>query len=296
MSSTTVGRSGRTPAKHALMWKLIGREVGASNRMPDEFDRLVWFDLTAGDGVVADGAEWERNCSPGILAYHARNSLKPVNIRLSERSFETCNRLEESLHEHLPRLGYENTGASYDLLVNRDVWTHGPVKGRPGDVYITVAHEDGCDVGTEWVTDRTAVLVCHDPNTVHQRAMRPTFMSELRDITPWCQGISTMGCNVGGLKRLPIEERKPWFDFVAEQHDNLHGWHDLTLAAIEGDAGQWAYLVTHAKAWTKETGDFCRNAFKSHGMTLEVASYRSEPDPFADMQRRLFLRTTEREA
>ena len=298
MSNTTVGRSPRTPAKHALMNALLGREVGASSNIKD-VNQLIWFDLTAGDGIVATDAEWERNCSPGLLAFHARASRHPVIIRLSERALETCNRLEESLHDHLPGLGYTCVATNpMDITKHRSAWVHEPTRSFPGDVVLIVAREDGCNVDTKelTITEQTAVLVCHDPNTVAQRAMRPTFMAEIRDQTPWCQALATMGCNPGGLKRLPVDERRTWFEFVAEQGQNLHGWHDLTLAAIERDDAQWAYLVTHAKAWRSETIRACRAAFKPHGMTLEVASLKSQPHEFAELQRRLFLTKREREA
>lgn len=268
------------------MSKLIGREVGAANHLA-EVDDLFWFDLTAGDGVVQTDAIWERNCSPGILAHHARASRKPVGIHLFERSGETFIRLDESLHEQLPRLGYRQ--------MDEGAWWHKPRIDHPGDVVIIVWNDDGCDAIATGITNRTAVVACHDPNTVNQRAMRPTFMSEIRARTPWCQAISTMGCNPAGLKRLPMEERRPWFDFVAEQRENLPGHHDLTFAAIERDDAQWAYLLCHAAKWRDRVIAECNQSFGLHGMSIDVVSLEPEPERFAEMQRRLFLTKRERQ-
>lgn len=60
----TVGRSRRTPAKHELMRRIIGKEVGAARHIA-AIERCIWIDLTAGDGIPADELPWERDCSPG---------------------------------------------------------------------------------------------------------------------------------------------------------------------------------------------------------------------------------------
>lgn len=68
--STTAGSSDRTPCKHRLMSRLIGREVGVlSTPRFAQVPGACWGDMTAGDGVAANGGEWIKNCSPGILAH-----------------------------------------------------------------------------------------------------------------------------------------------------------------------------------------------------------------------------------
>ena len=52
-----VGRSPRTPAKHALMASIVGKEL-AAGYIPG-VRRMTWLDLTAGDGVVPDGLKWK---------------------------------------------------------------------------------------------------------------------------------------------------------------------------------------------------------------------------------------------
>ena len=111
-----VGRSHRTPAKHDLMWTLVGQEIGVANVHRD-IDRLVIIDLTSGDGIpsVNDAAmlipwtsDWAKNCSPGISAWHGRNSKKPLEIILHEIAPNTfltapCNALRWSY----ATIGYE---------------------------------------------------------------------------------------------------------------------------------------------------------------------------------------------
>src|ERR1700755_1463424 len=87
------------------MCSIAGKEIGAS-RNHDGIDRLLWLDLTAGDGIVEDELDWARNCSPGIAANHARNSTKPILVMLHEIAPATFDELEKSLVRHLPGLGY----------------------------------------------------------------------------------------------------------------------------------------------------------------------------------------------
>lgn len=288
MSPTSVGRSHRTPAKHELMNRLVGREVGAANHKPD-VDNLVWFDLTAGDGVVPAGAEWEKNCSPGILAYHALRSDKPVTVHLAEKGRETYDALIEQLGEHLPRLGYWHMGD----IGGRVIW--GDPRTGSGAALI-VEHSDGCEAKLDIVGSRTAMLVCHDPNGMHQRAMRDGFIAEARHRTHLVQVISTMGCNPAGLKRLPIEHRQSWFEFVDTQARGLPGHHDLTLAAIERDDAQWAYLICHAEKWSERVIADYQKSFNKHGMGMVYASRGSEPEKFRALQEHLFLTQKERDS
>lgn len=270
----TVGKSYRTPAKHSLMWKLAGQEVGATRYMP-QVDDLLWLDLTAGDGVGVDELAWEHSCSPGIAAAHARNSPKPITVILHEIKAATFDRLERNIAQHLPKLGYRLEDGWWECANAR----------------LSLTHASGSTADVSGVSGRTAVLVTNDPNSITDWAMRPTFAAEIRARTRWFRSISTMGCNTAGLKRLDYAERLNWFDLIQQQRAGLPNHHDLLLAAIERDAAQWAYLLSNPVAgkWREKTQGMVDRAFGQHGMTMESAWLRLYPSQFSDIQHRLFL-------
>lgn len=276
-----VGQSRRTPAKHELMRNIVGKEVGAAGSM-QAIERLVWADLTAGSGVPVDGLEWERNCSPGILAYHATRSRKPVDITLYEIKPATFDLLLASLHQHLPALGY--------TPVDEGVWRYRET------VLLLALNQSGEHAGLGNIKrgDSDAVVVTNDPNAITDWAMRPSFAQEIANLTPWFRSISTMGCNVGGLKRLDLAERAHWFDLVSQQEAALPPYRDLLLAAIEHDAAQWAYLLCEPVKWKSVMEKVTRDSFKKFGYALDLAWYRSDPARFAQLKQRLFLTSKER--
>jgi len=284
--SRNVGHSVRTPAKHALMGRLIGREVGAGRHIRG-FDEHLWLDLTAGDGVpyLAEGPWWS-NCSPGLLAYHATAAHKRIRVRLHEIQPATFDRLDGNLHDHLPRLeGRRGESVAYGW--NGDHWWRGYSQVRSFNA-------DGAGASVEDVTARTAVVVVNDPNAINTWAMRPTFVAEIRERTPWFRGISTMGCNAKGLKRLNREERGQWYGLVQQAADGLYPHHDLLLAAIERDDSQWAYLVEEANAWGERAEDDVDKAFTAHGMTMRKVWLRRDPAGFRALLDELFLTKKER--
>lgn len=274
----TVGRSWRTYAKHDLMRSFVGREVGAANSMRSIY-RLVWLDLTAGDAVT--DAAWSRNSSPGILAHHALNARKPVDISMFEIKTATHERLLASLAGALPDLGYER--------VRDDYWR------IPDRVTLRVIHGSGHDAHIDLMRHRgDAALVLNDPNAITEWAMRPTFAAEIAG-RAWCfRSLSTMGCNPAGLKRLPFEERLKWFELVRQQEDALPPHRDLLLAAIERDDAQWAYLVCDPEKWRVQTEKVVETAFRSVGRTVALSWYRRQPDLFEEQKRTLFFTKPER--
>lgn len=271
-----VGRSARTPAKHALMSSIYGREVGVVARSPwhRSIQRHVWMDLTAGDGIPDDGLDWRYNCSPGINAYHATKALRPVDVSLYEIQPATFDRLVESLAENLPALNYSRTGDTE--------WRH-------ETVVLRAFNQSGADAPAHDIRRTDAVLVSNDPNAITTWAMRPTFGEEIA-ARAWCyRGISTMGCNPAGLKRTNPTERAGWFDLVKQQESALPGHRDLLLAAIEGDSAQWAYLLGEPAKWRATVETTVRSAFRKHGYAMEMAWYRTDPEAFEALKARLFL-------
>lgn len=295
-----VGTSWHTRAKHRLIWEFVAREVRAANHPKLWFDRLVWFDLTAGDAIPAYEAEWHTACSPGILAFQASQSVKPVWVALYERAPETFGKLVASLSEQLPRLGYEQIG-DY-------VW-------RIGDrVLLWVKNDDGRNAKTTELCRPHAVLVLNDPNAITGWAMRTGFAAEIQQRASGLRILSTLGCNVTGIKRAPYErdtlalgdgveimsltERKAWFGLIDEQVNALPRRHDLLLTSFERDRDQWAYMLWQPDIprWRGEAEEDVRRAFASVGHPGQMAWLRANPDGFAAMQAKLFLTSKERDA
>lgn len=279
--SASVGRSHRTPVKHALMSKVAGREIGAAS-YHWSIDRLQYLDLTAGDGVADESAPggWERNCSPGIAAFHARNSRKPIEIVLYEIQPATFDRLACNLAERLPALGYQQ---------QEDEWICGNARLR-------LVLGSGAEALTAGITTRTAVLVSNDPNAITDWAMRPSFAAEIRHRTPWFRSISTMGCNPAGLKRLPLQERRGWFEHIERQVRTLPNHHDLLLAEIEKDDAQWAYLLCEPVKWRQQAERDVHLAFAKHELSVNFAWWKTERSRFAEIEKHLFLTKKERSA
>ncbi|MGW4663226.1 hypothetical protein [Streptosporangium sandarakinum] len=269
-----VGRSWRTWAKHELMSSFVGQEVGSASRMR-VIERLVWLDLSAGDAAQVDGVEWHKACSPGILAHHARCSLKPVEIVLHEIQPATYDRLVTNLGEHLPAMGYVQEGANQWRLGDR--------------VTMTALNLSGHRASVDLVCRTDAALVLNDPNAITEWAMRDSFAQEIVARTLWFRALSTMGCNPAGIKRMDIEERRGWFDLVDAQQAALPRYRDLLLAAIERDEAQWAYLLSTSEKWRGTTESVVKTAFKKVGRTVALSWFRRDPGRFEDTKRSLFL-------
>lgn len=286
--SDSPGKSWRTPAKHAVMNELIGSEVGATHaliRTGRNVGRLVWYDLTAGDGIASDDASsWEAGCSPGILAHHAKKSGIPVEVLLHEIADANYDRLLANLGVNLPRLGYNRTADN--------TWRY------RNTVTITAHNISGHLASTDLIRGRAdnavdAVFVFNDPNAITTWAMRDTFADEVCKKTWMFHSLHTMGCNAAGLKRLGSEERLSWFDLVDQQQAALPPYRDLLLAAIDNDKAQWAYLVAIAEKWRDKTERLVQKAFARHGRTVAMSWCRSSPDAFQETKLRLFLTHSE---
>lgn len=273
----TVGRSWRTPAKHDVMASFVGQEVGVVNSSPHHRDitRLVWIDLTAGDAAEIDGHEWHSACSPGILARYAARSTKPVEITLHEIQPATYYRLLTNLADQLPALGYEKDGEN---------------RWRASNASLHAVNASGATADVSYLRNSDAVLVFNDPNAITEWAMRPTFAEEVKAQRVWCfRGLSTLGCNVAGIKRLDLDERRHWFSLIGFEQQALPSYRDLLLAGIDRDESQWAYLLNTPTGWRGTTESFVRSAFGRVGREIVSNWYRGDPAGFEAAKRSLFM-------
>lgn len=273
-----VGRSWRTPIKHEYLSSTVGQEAGAIAHLGAQAG--AWYDLTAGDAALIPGEMWHKSCSPGILAYHASQCRVPVHVRLHEIQAATYDRLLGNLCSYLPTLGYTPTSS--------DSWTH------PGNGSTVACHNlSGAEADVTDIDRDTAVFVVNDPNAIIDWAMRDTFPAEISARTGLFRCLSTMGCNPAGLKRLTIDERIKWFATVREQQQAMPHYRDLSLAALDRDEAQWAYLVATSDKWRVKTDQAARKSARNCKRSVSIAWWRQNPDLFSDLLLRLFLQKSE---
>jgi hypothetical protein len=265
-----------------LTWSIAGKEIGVVSRK-SEITRSIWYDLTAGDAVVPDGLPWEANCSPGILAYHARNSKRKIRVLLYEIQPSTYDRLVDSLNQHLPTLGY--------IGLEEHRWYY------PSDqsVEVWAFCGSGAQAETGWLYGGDAVLTLNDPNAITDWAMRSSYSADVAEKTPWHRSVSTMGCNPHGLKRLNFDIRQGWFEKLSQQEVACPRYRDLLLVKIQRDRGaQFAYLLSEPERWKAVAEQTARNAFRRYDLTVTTAWRKSQPLEYDELKRELFLTETER--
>lgn len=253
----SIGRSNRTPGKHALLDKLLGREVGvAAVQFADR--RFVFIDLCAGDGRQDQLSE---TSSPRLALKHAGHLAKHGIV-----------------HDVVL---VEVAAATYAILA----------ESYAGLPHVQVIHGDSSAPGVVPRPKSTDVVFTHhDPNTVHDWAFPRELVLPLFTTT-----LTTMGCNAGGLKRLPHAERVRWFEQAYELLRLLPFHHDAILVALNGDAAQFAYLVTGPTVWRDRYMRDIRAAFCYWPSGITVVSWRSDPGGFDRLLRQLFLTRSERE-
>ena len=239
MARNTVGKSGVTPTKHFLLNSLLGQEAGtyAGGHLQRWCDSALWIDLTAGDGEpTRTGKKPENSCSAGIFTKHANHVAKhkkPLSVHLIEVNESTYDKLNVSLQNRWLK----------EFPDARDI--------------VKTKNEDSSRICLN-VSNSTACFLNNDPNSIDDWAFTPDL---LESAPPFTRTLTTMGCNVGGLKRVLIKSpelsdkwRKNIEMLFALQR------HELILFAV-GDASQWAYLISTPDKWLEETVKLC---IKSH--------------------------------
>jgi hypothetical protein len=287
---TTVGRSSRTPAKHNLLNKTVGRIAGAVKWIPQRPLGYRTIDLCAGDGHHAEGYDFWNGSSPGILIKHAKTvahqGMNNVNVDLYEINRNTFDSLVGNLIEHIGVPHYAGAGRA-DFTIQSDP--------RLPTVAVRAILGSGRNADIAGIRRNDCVFVNNDPNTIHDWAMRPGFIQEIQARTRLCTTFSTMGCNVGGLMMKDSAERAQWYEHLEVIRGRLPDNHDLMLAAIERDASKWAYLLSVPSVWMDKTETETRKSFDEIGRNMRIAWLRRSPADFTDMTDALFLRKSERQ-
>ena len=264
-----VGKSGVTPCKHDLLNKLLGREVGTLKANKLGIGDYLIVDLTAGDGVPYTGKEFRKGCSPGIILHHAEYLATQTHVQANV-------------------LLLEKQEATYlELVAN--------IKSQPDlncDVLLNVFCRDSKSWGfSESLTD--AAFLYNDPNHIEDWCLTPKMLASAPKFTT---SLSTLGCNVGGMKRLDLDKRELWFDRINMVTSSIvQSWHDACLLSV-GGADQWAYLVTAPTKWRDQiTSDCLAAASKMEGREADpqIAWFKQDPAAFLALQQYLFLTKAE---
>lgn len=292
-----VGRSARTPVKHAIMNAIVGQEVGAVSRLK-WIKQLLLLDLCSGDAAPEVGEDWHRSTSAGIFAYHgaypALNARIKTRIELCEVAPATHARELANLGQYMPGLGY---------VPIRDLGNEWQLRRGCG----TVLRATCCDSGKieiargAWWNDHTAVLMVCDPNAMSHGPFRNELLVAAEDAgVRAIRGLLVLGCNPSGIQGvLTRESREHWFEEVAELVRLAGPRRDVLLGAILGangrlDAAKWAYMLFTHKDWRAKDEKTFQGAAKRGGFGLRTV-WASHPQEFDDVLRQLFLTRRERE-
>lgn len=287
-----VGKSGITPCKHFLLNRLLGREVGVLSVGRPPVREALLYDMTAGDGtpyVATDQVElienqskgFEEGCSPGIFLRHttwlAHRKRVPVSLMGCEKQSVTHAELVKNTAGWLSAKGWNET--------DRGVHQIGNGYGR-----VQYLHTNSREMRGPGINRDASCFIYNDPNHIEDWSLTADF---LRNCPKFTTSLSTLGCNVGGLKRIDEGKRREWFIRVEVLCDALlQRWHDACLFSI-GGADQWAYLITAPEKWSDEITRECLQAASKLEKKItappQVVWRKLNPSGFYELERFLFL-------
>jgi len=262
-----VGTSWRTPYKHDLLRRALGREVAARPPHGNAVRRL--YDMTAGDGIAS--GDWLTGCSPGLFVKYAMHAADDHNhtadVTLVEKAETHYKSLLAVLREQLPSFGWTLVGNTADT----ESWHY---EGGWCRSLLEVRYGDARALPIERVNSGDVVFVNNDPNHMEDFALPEHFIGQLAGRGALVSSMSTMGCNVGGLKRLDNDERLRWYDLLDQIQTGMPTNHNMVVARLvrtadgNKDASYWGYALHGPKVWTPNITDDMRKAFK--GCELDV--------------------------
>lgn len=263
-----VGRSSRTPYKHFILNSELGRQSGIISKRKVPFLRpnpFLIVDLCAGDGSISE----EHDSSPRIILKHAEYAHEhgiSVDVNLYEKAPHTVSLLRSNLVE-LPS-------------------------------YASIIEGDSSNFTLHPTSSYQPIFVFCDPNNIHQLPLTSAFLESTTKFTTY---IITLGCNVGGLKKLALKDRKLWFEHVRSVTSALPSNHDSLLVGLTGDSDRWAYLVTLPRKWASDSASryikkadyYKKLQAKGFSKGARVESFRESPSGFSDLCNWLFLTLNE---
>jgi hypothetical protein len=261
-SKMDVGRSSRTPVKHYLLDKALGKVCGVlslnSNKVPCRasfMQPLICVDLCGGDGLSTD----DHDASPVIMYRHCEwlcGKGKKATLHVIEKASNTFEALQSNC------------------------------EGMSGEI-LSLSLSDARDYRLPKLNSDQAAFIHCDPNTVDQIPLSRPFVAGFSRYTTY---LVTLGCNVGGLKMTTHNKRSQWFEYVNMLVDVLPSHHEVILFWLNSDSAQWAYLLSMPKVWAAE---FASKAIQETAKVwikgVSAVSYRDSRVAFNDQLRKLFL-------
>lgn len=259
---TLVGRSSRTPVKHYLLDKAIGKVAGVlsvdSSSVPcsaSYLNPMICVDLCGGDGLQTD----DNDASPMIMYKHCEwlcRRGKRATLHVIEKAPNTFECL---------RANCEYMSKSITTLEMGDAKNYRLPELR---------------------NDQAAFIHC-DPNTVNHIPLSREFVSGFNRYTTY---LVTLGCNAGGLKRDVGSKSEEWFDYVRMLVEVLPKHHDAILFWLNRDDSQWAYILSIPSVWACQFSEKAvSDTSKMWTKGVSAISYRRYPIRFHDQLCRLFL-------
>lgn len=259
----SVGKSHRTPFKHWVLNQTLGSIAGIVGRraVPYIQGDFHVIDLCAGDG---DPGEYGSS-SPQIIAKHCRF----VQDGFREKNYPF--RAKATL--------IEKSAMTFDRLASKE-------QELSEGYTLELIHGDARDYRVE-AKKNQAVFINGDPNHINDMPLAEGLVESFPNFTTMTL---TLGCNAGGLKRQPFEERQKWFDYVDMCCKRMKSYHDAIICSVRNDCAQWAYLSVipkkHSERCTKE---LVRKGKEEFDYGVDVASYRSSFSEWDAIIKRLFL-------
>jgi hypothetical protein len=261
MRTQGVGKSSRTPFKHFLLNEAVGKIVGvlALNRpqVPCKANPFLMVDLCGGDGHEPE--DGSHKASPKILNKHGEYLLFRgfgFSLDVIEKDCYTFEKLVKNCE-------YMNTDR------------------------VSLINGDARQYRLPTLKSNQAAFVHCDPNAVSHMPLTGPFVDSWNRHTNY---LVTLGCNVGGAKRLSYDERLGWFEYIRMLTDHLPKHHDAMLFWLQNDASMWAYLLSFPATWAKDFQSMATK--KASGFWpkgVGAASYRTQRAIFDDQVKQLFL-------
>ena len=212
----------RTRFKHLIFKADLGRICGVlRNARPARIPvvrSLHVIDLCAGDGAPSVFSEYS---SPGIIARH-----------FDHGDFKRHVIARATLYEKAP-------GTFLKLQ---------KAFGHRED--FSLIHDDASSFRVSACPLNQAVYVYADPNALSQI---PINGGMIDSFTPYTTFMATLGCNVGGVKRMTLEQRARFIGVVERLGRDIPTFHDCILVWVKRDAAQWAYLIRTPRAWSEKS-------------------------------------------
>lgn len=266
-TESTVGKSHRTPFKHFVLDKTLGAWAGriASGRVKFIWGDMHIVDLCAGDGCpgehgLSSPQIIDKHASWSVNAMRARGSRARVHATLIEKSEHTYNKLVENI---------KPTGFYNLLTVNGD------------------ARDFRLEVGSK----NEAAFINADPNNISQMPLAEPLVDSLPKLTTMTL---TLGCNVGGIKRIAREERECWFSYVKMCAEKMRPYHDIVICRVLRDESQWAYMSIIPSADTRKYMPMLQKEGRKHFKHgVDVISFRDGVEMFWKSIDELFLQKKE---